>query len=290
MPPKLAPKLKQSPKKTSDDDFDRCRWRSCGCVGFSSFEELAEHVNMEHVGPMLSQEVVYCLWEDCRMYNRPCYSRDWLQRHVRVHTREKPHKCIINGCLSSFFTTEALSKHVETHFKTKKGPSLHHTTNSKKLKLSCESKRPKIKPKIAAAATAIDPLTSLLFANEGTFFSVDDDDFGLDSLTIFKSASAHLSSNDCYYGRRGSSCNHITLHATIQGRRLCKGQSQVLVRWKPPLIDEAWLPVSDIPPYTTVSISQLSYQQQCRLASCLVMSHDNRKRKSMRPHKLTDHQ
>ena len=161
----MPPKPKNSPKKISDDDFDRCRWRSCGCVGFSSFEELAEHVNMEHVGPMLSQEVVYCLWEDCRMYDRPCYSSDWLQRHVMVHTREKPHKCIINGCLSSFFTTEALSKHVETHFKTKKGPTLHHTSGSKKLKLTCESKRAKLKPKIAAA-TAIDPLRSLLFTSK----------------------------------------------------------------------------------------------------------------------------
>ena len=51
--------------------------------------------------------------------------------------------------------------------------------------------------------------------DEGTFFTVDDDDFGLDSLAIFKSASAHFSSNDCYYGRRGSSCNHITLRATV---------------------------------------------------------------------------
>jgi len=163
----MPSKPKHSPKKISDDDFDRCRWRSCGSVGFSSFEELAEHVNMEHVGPMLAHEVVYCLWEDCRMYNRPCSSHDWLQRHVMVHTREKPYKCIINGCLSSFFTTEALSKHIETHFKTKKGPSLHHTPDSKKIKLTCESKRTKLKPKITTT-TAIDPLRSLLFASECT--------------------------------------------------------------------------------------------------------------------------
>lgn len=163
----MPPKQKQSPKKVSDDDFERCKWRSCGCVGFSSFEELAEHVNVEHVAPMLTQEVVYCLWEDCRMYDRPCYSHDWLQRHVRTHTREKPHKCIINGCRASFFTTEALSKHVETHFITKKGSLINHTPSSKKLKMSCESKKAKIKPKIAtASATAVDPLRRLLFASK----------------------------------------------------------------------------------------------------------------------------
>ena len=52
--------------------------------------------------------------------------------------------------------------------------------------------------------------------DEGALFTtVDDDDFGLDSLMIFKSASTHLATNDCYYGHREASCNHITLHASV---------------------------------------------------------------------------
>ena len=112
----MPPKPKSIQKKPTIE-FNRCKWESCKYGEFSSFQELAEHVNTEHVDPMVDQDVVYCRWRDCRMYNKPCYSHEWLQRHVRMHTGEKPFKCIIVGCAASFLSTEALSKHVDTHFK-----------------------------------------------------------------------------------------------------------------------------------------------------------------------------
>ena len=45
------------------------------------------------------------------------------------------------------------------------------------------------------------------------YFTVEDDDFGLKSLVIFKSAATYLSHNDCYHGHK--SRNSITLHATV---------------------------------------------------------------------------
>ena len=45
------------------------------------------------------------------------------------------------------------------------------------------------------------------------YFTVEDDDFGLKSLVIFKSAATYLSRNDCYHEHK--SRNSITLHATV---------------------------------------------------------------------------
>ena len=112
MPPKPKTILKRTPT-----EYGKCKWESCQHEGFNSFQELAEHVNTEHVDPMVDLDVVSCLWKECRMFKKPCYSHEWLQRHVRMHTGEKPFKCIIVGCMASFLSTEALSKHVETHFK-----------------------------------------------------------------------------------------------------------------------------------------------------------------------------
>ena len=45
------------------------------------------------------------------------------------------------------------------------------------------------------------------------YFTVEDDDFGLSSLLIFKSTAAYLTRNDCYHGHK--SRTNITLHATV---------------------------------------------------------------------------
>ena len=45
------------------------------------------------------------------------------------------------------------------------------------------------------------------------YFTVEDDDFGLSPLLIFKSTAAYFARNDCCHGHKNR--NNITLHATV---------------------------------------------------------------------------
>ena len=155
------PSKPKSIQKRTPIECNRCKWDSCQFEGSGSFEELVEHVNTEHVDPMVDQEIVYCLWKDCRMFNKPCYSHEWLQRHMRMHTGEKPFKCIIVGCVASFLSSEALSKHVETHFKERR-KSLGQVFN-KKLKIGGQ-KKPKLLKK--STATIVKPVETKTYTSK----------------------------------------------------------------------------------------------------------------------------
>lgn len=52
------------------------------------------------------------------------------------------------------------------------------------------------------------------------YFTVEDDDFGLSSLLVFKNTAAFLAGSDCYHGHK--SRNSITLHATVTKLYACK--------------------------------------------------------------------
>ena len=96
----------------------KCKWLGCPCDEvFSCVEDLAQHVKVSHIESFAKEESVVCLWDGCRVYNVPSTSYSWLQKHVQqIHTKERPHRCIMNGCSRSFNTPEALSRHLQVHF------------------------------------------------------------------------------------------------------------------------------------------------------------------------------
>jgi zinc finger protein AEBP2 len=98
----------------------QCKWSGCEAyengTEFSSVDELARHVRTSHVEPFESQDVVVCQWEKCKVFNVPSSSIEWLRRHVQqAHTKDRPFKCIMNGCIMSFNSREALQRHVNRH-------------------------------------------------------------------------------------------------------------------------------------------------------------------------------
>jgi hypothetical protein len=140
-----VPGLTASKTKTSAGPL-LCRWTGCeayeNSTEFGSVEELARHVQTAHVEPLESQDVVVCQWEKCKVFNVPSLSIQWLKRHVQqVHTKDRPFKCIMNGCIMSFNTREALQRHVNRHLEPSVPPaasssssptSLHPRQNSTK--------------------------------------------------------------------------------------------------------------------------------------------------------------
>lgn len=44
------------------------------------------------------KETFRCLWQGCKVYNRPSCSRYWLERHVPSHGGTKLFRCIVDDC------------------------------------------------------------------------------------------------------------------------------------------------------------------------------------------------
>ena len=98
-----------------------CKWSNCSNRGpFSRAEELTQHLETEHFPTFDSEEFVLCLWEGCKVFNRPCNKKSWLSNHIKLHTKERLHKCLLNGCSMSFCSVEALQNHLQKHFQTTK--------------------------------------------------------------------------------------------------------------------------------------------------------------------------
>ena len=76
-----------------------------------------EHLVMSS-GTCLLQFLLSPLCSRPQVYNVPSSSYYWLCKHVQqAHTKERPHKCFMNGCNLSFASVEALQRHIQRHFK-----------------------------------------------------------------------------------------------------------------------------------------------------------------------------
>jgi len=104
---------------SSRKDQMSCRWSKCGVDVEAS--GMLEHVRVIHVErqvkPGVDVEQSYvCLWDGCKVYNRPSTLRSWLERHVVSHLGVRPYPCIVAGCGQRFSSQQALTRHVNAHF------------------------------------------------------------------------------------------------------------------------------------------------------------------------------
>lgn len=110
-----------------------CQWSNCSNRGpFARAEELSRHLETEHFPAFDAEDFVLCLWEGCKVFNQPCNKKTWLANHIKIHTKERPHKCLLNGCNFSFCTVEALQNHLQLHFQSKACPKGLKSTRGRK--------------------------------------------------------------------------------------------------------------------------------------------------------------
>jgi len=102
----------------------QCKWNKCGCEIASDM--LLEHIRIKHVATQLQfsddnvvnaeEQSFVCLWNGCKVYNRPSCLLTWLERHIVSHLGDKPYCCIVTGCGARFASQAMLERHVNGHF------------------------------------------------------------------------------------------------------------------------------------------------------------------------------
>lgn len=132
----------------SSNGKNDCRWLGCKTPGpFSSVDLLVDHVQKHHLSQFNDTDFVACLWQGCKVFNRPFEKKDWLPQHMRRHTNERPHKCFMNGCNMAFWSPHALQTHVQLHFK----PSPVKHKKSMQQNKTCDSLAPPLHPSPSVA-------------------------------------------------------------------------------------------------------------------------------------------
>ena len=91
-----------------------CKWLRCSSVLESSV--LIDHLRLVHIETQKRSEKFICHWTGCKVYGRPSSSQTWLERHVLIHSGDKPFRCIVAGCGQRFTSQSGLERHVNGHF------------------------------------------------------------------------------------------------------------------------------------------------------------------------------
>ncbi|XP_051044340.1 zinc finger protein GLIS1 isoform X3 [Phodopus roborovskii] len=96
-----------------------CRWVDC-CAAYEQQEELVRHIEKNHIDQRKGEDFT-CFWAGCVRRYKPFNARYKLLIHMRVHSGEKPNKCMkpyacqIPGCSKRYTDPSSLRKHVKAH-------------------------------------------------------------------------------------------------------------------------------------------------------------------------------
>ncbi|XP_029473795.1 zinc finger protein GLIS1 isoform X2 [Rhinatrema bivittatum] len=90
-----------------------CRWIDCNAL-YEQQEELVRHIEKTHIDQRKGEDFT-CFWAGCVRRYKPFNARYKLLIHMRVHSGEKPNKCMFEGCNKAFSRLENLKIHLRSH-------------------------------------------------------------------------------------------------------------------------------------------------------------------------------
>ncbi|XP_034635737.1 zinc finger protein GLIS1 isoform X1 [Trachemys scripta elegans] len=90
-----------------------CRWIDCNAT-YDQQDELVRHLEKTHIDQRKGEDFT-CFWAGCVRRYKPFNARYKLLIHMRVHSGEKPNKCMFEGCNKAFSRLENLKIHLRSH-------------------------------------------------------------------------------------------------------------------------------------------------------------------------------